>query len=479
MQKNIKKWIQLIAVTLAVIMLAGCNLIAIDEELNAKMTVLEVGGKPVTKAELYNAWNTAMDQTINFYRWYYGSELDSNDPDLREAMLEQAIDDIVTERVVQQQGKALGLDQFTEEELAELEPQVQSDWDYNASIVRQQFFAASDLEEEALTEAVNAKMAELEITWESVLDGVKAEKISERVREYAIADASVTAEEVAEEYQGLVGDQKAAYTETPAAYASDMTNGRTIYYVPDGYRYVKHVLLKIDSEASERIYTLQTELQTAQSNLETAQAALSDLEPGTSEEAGEEEAGEPAPTSEPLTEEEAAARTETIAALHGQIAELDETIAAKQAELELVQADAFGFLLPQVEELQSKIGLGLNFDKIVETYGEDTGMFTEPFKTMGYPVMEGLQVYDQAFQDAAMALGQVGDVSEPVQTSFGFHIIKYVGDSQEHEIGLDAVRDEMTDSLLTNRQNEAYRQAQDEWIKNTKIRRFDNRMDFM
>ncbi|MCL2544331.1 MAG: hypothetical protein FWE77_00275 [Clostridia bacterium] len=53
-----KKWIQLIAMALAVVVLAGCNLIAFDEELNAQMTVLEVGGEPVTKAELFNAWPT-------------------------------------------------------------------------------------------------------------------------------------------------------------------------------------------------------------------------------------------------------------------------------------------------------------------------------------------------------------------------------------------------------------------------------------
>ncbi|MCL2810627.1 MAG: SurA N-terminal domain-containing protein [Clostridia bacterium] len=477
MQKNIKKWIQLIAIMLAMVMLAGCNLIATDRELDAKMTVLEVGGEPVTKAELADMWVNVM----NYWYQMLGGQIDTNSPEVRQDALEQAIDAVVAERVVVQRGMALGLDQFTEEELAELEAEVQTQWDEYADRVREEYFAASELEGDALTEAIDAQLEEMGLTQESMLDTLKDRKIPDRVWEYTVQDVVVTPEEVAQEYQGLVDEQKAAYELDITAYASDRMGRQTIYFVPAGYRYVKHVLLRIDAEASAHINAIEAELSTLFGTLGTTQAALRDLEPPATEPTDEEEI--PTPTPEPLTEEETAERAETVAVLQAQITELEEAIATKQAELELAQAEAFDALSLRVEDVKSKIDLGLNFDRVIETYGEDTRMTAEPFKSKGYPVIEGLQTHDQAFgqafQDAAMALEQVGDVSDPVQSGFGFHIIKYVSDSVEHEVGLDAVREEMTESLLTNKQNEVYQQELNQWIEGTKVRRFNNRMDFI
>lgn len=457
-----KKWIHLIAIALAVVMLAGCNLIAVDEELNAKMTVLEIGGEPVTKAQLYNTWASAMDQTASMYQMY-GMSFDASSITTRQGVLDQAITSLITQRVVQQKGKALGLDQFTEEELAEMEPEVQGDMDYYASYVQSQYFADTALEGDALTEAVNARMEELGLTREVVLDSVKTAKVSDRVRAETIKDVAVTPEEVAAEYQSKVDTQKATYTETLTSYGSDVRNGQTIYYVPAGYRYVKHVLLKIDSAASSALTALQSELDT----LTTTRANLEDSLNGLQGQGDE------------LSEEEETARALSEEQLRTQMADIDVNIAAKQTELDSARADAFAALMPRVEEVQSKIALGLNFDKVIESYGEDAGMTSEPSKTQGYPVTEGLTVYDQAFQDAAMALGRVGDVSEPVQSSFGYHIIKYVGDSVEHEIGLDAVSEDLSATMLSTKQDEAYSAAQEQWISDTKVKRYDNRIDFI
>ncbi|MCL2544332.1 MAG: peptidylprolyl isomerase [Clostridia bacterium] len=415
-----------------------------------------------------------MNQTAYLYQMY-GLPFDAHSTETRRNALEQAIDGVIAERVIQQRGAALGLDRFTDEELAELEPKVQAEWDQYVGQARTQFFADSELEGDELTEAITAQLAELEITRETALKDVKAVAIAERVRQHAIQDVAVTPEEVAAEYQSRVDEQRALYAEDPTAYASDRMNGQTIYFVPAGYRYVKHVLLRTDAETSGALDAMESELNALTTTRLNLQGSLSELEPPEAEPAD----GEPAPEPEPLTEEEAALRAETVAQLRAQIAELDEEIAAKQAELTAAQADAFDALALRVAEVQAKIELGLNFDRVIETYGEDPGMATEPFRTMGYPVTDGLAIFDPAFQDAAMALAQAGDVSEPVQTSFGFHIIKYVADSQEHEIGLEAVAGDIAEALLTNRQEEAYQQARDQWIGDTKVRRFNNRMDFI
>ena len=68
-------------------------------------------------------------------------------------------------------------------------------------------------------------------------------------------------------------------------------------------------------------------------------------------------------------------------------------------------------------------------------------MQTSPAKENGYPVSADSTNWVTEFRDAAMALENVGDVSEPVRSEYGIHIIKYVSDAVEGEVGLDAVRD--------------------------------------
>ena len=96
---------------------------------------------------------------------------------------------------------------------------------------------------------------------------------------------------------------------------------------------------------------------------------------------------------------------------------------------------------PTVDEVEEKLAAGEDFDALMEQYGQDPGMQTSPAKENGYPVSADSTNWVTEFRDAAMALENVGDVSEPVRSEYGIHIIKYVSDAVEGEVGLDAVRD--------------------------------------
>ncbi len=77
-------------------------------------------------------------------------------------------------------------------------------------------------------------------------------------------------------------------------------------------------------------------------------------------------------------------------------------------------------------EVAAKAKAGEDFDSLIATYGEDPGM--ESYKhgyiidQNGYTV-DGQSPMMQEFTQASIAL-EVGGVSDPVQTSYGFHIIK-------------------------------------------------------
>jgi len=77
-------------------------------------------------------------------------------------------------------------------------------------------------------------------------------------------------------------------------------------------------------------------------------------------------------------------------------------------------------LLKKANEVYAKIKAGSNFEACVLEYSTDENTRESggvlPFFTLGYMVLP--------FEQAAFALKNIGDVSEPVQTRLGFHIIK-------------------------------------------------------
>jgi parvulin-like peptidyl-prolyl isomerase len=88
-------------------------------------------------------------------------------------------------------------------------------------------------------------------------------------------------------------------------------------------------------------------------------------------------------------------------------------------------------------------------------------MLEGPYKANGYPVYAESVIYDPAFQKAAMELEKAGDVSGPVVSSFGVHILQYLKDIPEGAIELtDAMKEEIRESLRTDTVNTV---AQ-EWI---------------
>ena len=149
--------------------------------------------------------------------------------------------------------------------------------------------------------------------------------------------------------------------------------------------------------------------------------------------------------------------TETVDTCTTEIADLESQLAdAKEA--------AYAAIQPTVDEVLEKIEAGEDFDALIEQYGQDPGMETSPAKENGYPVSADSTNWVTEFRDAAMALANVGDVSEPVRSDYGIHIIKYVSDAVEGEVGLDAVRDALETEVLTQKQEEAYNAAVEAWV---------------
>lgn len=77
----------------------------------------------------------------------------------------------------------------------------------------------------------------------------------------------------------------------------------------------------------------------------------------------------------------------------------------------------------KIEALKARLDKGEDFAKLAKEASNDLGSASNG-GDLGYA---GRGVYDQAFEDALYALKNKGDVSAPVRTQYGWHLIKLMG----------------------------------------------------
>ena len=104
------------------------------------------------------------------------------------------------------------------------------------------------------------------------------------------------------------------------------------------------------------------------------------------------------------------------------------------------EADA---LQTGIESALERIRSGEEFAKVAKELSQDPGS-AESGGDLGY-FDKGIM--DQAFEDAAFALS-VGEVSEPVKSSFGYHIIKLTAVQEESGKSYDQVKDQIKAAYL-------------------------------
>lgn len=77
----------------------------------------------------------------------------------------------------------------------------------------------------------------------------------------------------------------------------------------------------------------------------------------------------------------------------------------------------------EIEKIAERLQQGEDFEALAKAESEDTGSAAQG-GDLGY---FGPDVMEPAFEEAAFALENVGDISEPVETEFGYHLIKLTG----------------------------------------------------
>jgi len=125
--------------------------------------------------------------------------------------------------------------------------------------------------------------------------------------------------------------------------------------------------------------------------------------------------------------------------------------------------------------LEERLKAGEDFDALMAQYGTDPGMQQEPNKSLGYLVGKTTS-FVQEFKDAALALTNAGDLSEPIKSDYGYHIIKLVAKIAPGERAFDDVKDAYIAGKLNELKEEKFQSELDAWMKEAKIVRYEDRI---
>lgn len=437
-----KRVILALVLVFALLASTGCSLIVKDEEVDRQTPIIEVAGKTITKGEVLAQTENVMDYYEYMYSMY-GMNYDRASDSAVTSAREEAINGLVQNAVLEQKIAEKGFDTFTEEEETDIRTSAEETYNNYAEMVKSIAFADTELTGEELDAAVAEQMAAYGYgTLDDLVADERESRSHQKLKDDTVKDVAVSEEELTTEYNTRVETDKANYADNPDSYdyGAAVTNGTTVYYTPAGYRTVKQILVKFAEADQTAIDDLNKQVTDKQSELTTAQNSLTAL-------------GEDASADDEATAESRATLTETVETLTAEIEKL-------QSDLDAAREAGYTALQPTVEEIQGKLTAGESFDSLIETYNQDSGM-----PETGYLVSENSRNWVTEFKDASMALAAIGDISDPVRTTYGIHLIEYASDVAEGEIGLDAVRDDLSGTLLTEKQNTAYNEAVEKWIE--------------
>lgn len=405
----------LLALTL---ILSGCALQRVNEEKDAARVIIDVNGETVTKGAFVTTVNNTWTQYQYYNQLYSQYGMGDIYPTDADTVIKEVADNYVSTLAARQKAREMGMYEFTEEEKASIQEKAKESYDSYLSQVASNYLTDSTLEGDALTAAAEAYIAEHGMsTLDDFVKDAENEAALDKLETLITADVTVSDEEVTASLNEKAEAAKAQYETNPDAYGTAVNGKSTVYYAPAGYRMVRHILINVTDDERTAIQEARSALTTAENNVKNA-AEDADMDA------------------------------------------LNAAVAEAQAKLDEVKAPALAAVKEKADEVYAlATAEGADFTALIAEYSGDPAM-----PEGGYALREGYGEFVAEFTNGAMALEKVGDVSEPIATDYGYHIIRYDADVEEGVVDTEAVRDGIRDTLLTSKKNEKSSEALQSWV---------------
>ncbi|MBR2823723.1 MAG: hypothetical protein IKE24_08565 [Clostridia bacterium] len=442
----------LLALMLAMtLFLTGCTLVQKDPEVDRATEIIRLGDQVITKGEVTDTVNSQLEYMASLYSMYglsYDAAAAENIAEVRSAV----IADYKTHMVETAKIKELGLDTLTEEEEAAAQADAEQRYQDNLDHIISDNEDLADLTDEEKQERAKEQLDALDYTMETALEDARHTILEDKLRAKIIKDVAVTEEEIQADFDSKVESARTTYENNAGSWASAANNGTSpLYYTPAGVRYVKQILVGFTDEdqaaidaANAKVTEAQTAVTAAESKMNDAQAVID---------------------REDASEEDQKAAEGDLNAAQEELTQAQSDLAAAQAEVNAATDTAFANIDSAADEILAQLAEGADWDTLMAEKTEDPGMLSGITAQRGYAVSADMTSFDSAFVQAAMALEKIGDVSDKTKgTTYGYYIIKYVGDAAEGPIALEEVRETIESSLLSTKQDTTYNEQIEAWV---------------
>ena len=444
---------------------SGCTLVSKDD---SKVVIATVNGVPILKEKF--------DETYNYYLYayttYYGLDSSTAAQSINKTSL---LEQLVQDELLRQKAEEAGYFNFTDEHRAAAQETVDKDKQtYIDNLVEEFTNAFNGKEVKGKNEGESDKDYFVRIATEKYLknleeNGTSEEKILreqlesdavQRFKDDKLKDVTVLDADVLTKYNELYDSQKQELT-TDQLFVSGWNQGYVksssdnntqvscdpMIYYRAGYSLVMQILIKFEEDD---VKTLQGYVDSISDCDETIEDNKKKIEEETDD---------------------------------AKKAEYQQLIDNAETEKKGLQDKYNTALTGAKSKIQSKTDEVYNsvkdadeakFIEVIVDKSEDTGMQTEEAAKKGYLVgpEDGMVT---EFSQAATAL-KAGEVSKPVATYYGYHIIRSIKNLKEGKVDFEDVKDEITEQLTTEKKNTEWDSMIKAWKSESKIKTYENKL---
>ena len=362
---------------------------------------------------------------------------------------DSVISSFVASGVMQNKFNELGLGAFTDEDNARIDELADTLYDQARALC-----VAQVAQQYGKTEQEADRYADMFMELNGYTRGyVRSRALSsfmeEKLLDYVAGDLKpLTDAEVDAYYQeSFVEPSRQLYGGDIATFETEVLyGGQVSFYMPEGYRYIRQLLLPAPEDIAKQLSDNQTAREQADARITTAANRIYGLKV--------------------LDEVSTDADAEFTAA--------QEAYEALEQEHEALIAQMMEHYSAEIASIHEALAQGESFAEIAAQYADED----EEIPDEGYLVCKDSILYAEAFRDQAMALEHVGDVSEPFATSLGIHIVEYASDAKGGAVALtQEQRESMAKAALLE---EKYQILQDRlkiWQKDYDIETHPERIE--
>lgn len=398
--------------------------------------VVRVGDFSFTKSQLQSAIDTDIELTEIVSRQTLTDEE-------RQAQRDDTIERFIGVGLIQSKLQEAGQNDFTPEEEENLKAAARNLYEQLWQGLWQR---AQDSGEDFTEAQVTEYLEESGYSAEAIYEEYKASERRFRAIDLYCPAVTLTEDMILDYYESqFLEPDRERYADDIDLYEREiLAQQNESFYTPAGYRAIQQILIEYPDAVTKGLATEKARFTAAAQAVATALQPLADAA-ATAQ--GWDDISEPV-----------ASYAEAVKALE----------AVQKEVVEKREALTLPLIQTQADEIKAAFEAGVDFTSLINKYSADTN--AQNTEKGGYPVHPDSKNWPAEFLRAASALEKPGDISEPVLTDLGVHILYYASDIPEgaHELTAEE-RETLNASALNYYQNQELEKLMADWREEYEI----------